>query len=187
MCGNVGWHARSPCVHPVSITRFPLRRFSPGAGLLRNPLFIGSGVRFSRGWVRKDGNLPTETGCRVSSDALRGGNQVRVFRGRGNRRQHTRTWTASSVVVRLVQSPPWRTTLTHSSVRVVPSRTEDPLSPKTGSAWGQLRSGCAPLCSSTRTRFSIVSNAPLCSSMKPRHDAHWRTGGIIRTTMYDTA
>ena len=26
-------------VHPVSITRFPLRRFSPGAGLLRN-LFV---------------------------------------------------------------------------------------------------------------------------------------------------
>ena len=24
-------------IHPVSITRFPLRRFSPGAGLLRNP------------------------------------------------------------------------------------------------------------------------------------------------------
>ena len=24
------------CVHPVSIARFPLRRFSPGAGLLRN-------------------------------------------------------------------------------------------------------------------------------------------------------
>ena len=24
-------------VHPVFITRFPLRRFSPGAGLLRNP------------------------------------------------------------------------------------------------------------------------------------------------------
>ena len=24
-------------VHPVSITRFPLSRFSPGAGLLRNP------------------------------------------------------------------------------------------------------------------------------------------------------
>ena len=24
-------------VHPVSITRFPLRKFSPGAGLLRNP------------------------------------------------------------------------------------------------------------------------------------------------------
>ena len=23
-------------MHPVSITRFPLRRFSPGAGLLRN-------------------------------------------------------------------------------------------------------------------------------------------------------
>ena len=30
-------------LHPVSITRFPLRRFSPGAGLLRNILFIGSG------------------------------------------------------------------------------------------------------------------------------------------------
>ena len=27
----------SACLHPVSITRFPLRRFSPGAGLLRNP------------------------------------------------------------------------------------------------------------------------------------------------------
>ena len=26
-------------VHPVSITRFPLRRFSPGAGLLRNRCF----------------------------------------------------------------------------------------------------------------------------------------------------
>ena len=26
-------------VHPVSITRFPLSRFSPGAGLLRNPFF----------------------------------------------------------------------------------------------------------------------------------------------------
>ena len=24
-------------IHPVSITRFPLTRFSPGAGLLRNP------------------------------------------------------------------------------------------------------------------------------------------------------
>ena len=30
-------------VHPVSITRFPLRQFSPGAGLLRNLFFIGSG------------------------------------------------------------------------------------------------------------------------------------------------
>ena len=30
-------------VHPVSITRFPLRRFSPGAGLLRNRFFVGSG------------------------------------------------------------------------------------------------------------------------------------------------
>ena len=30
-------------LHPVSITRFPLRRLSPGAGLLRCIFFIGSG------------------------------------------------------------------------------------------------------------------------------------------------
>ena len=27
-------------IHPVSITRFPLSRFSPGAGLLRNPFVL---------------------------------------------------------------------------------------------------------------------------------------------------
>ena len=32
----------APVVHPVSITRFPLSRFSPGAGLLRYVFFIGS-------------------------------------------------------------------------------------------------------------------------------------------------
>ena len=48
---------------PVSITRFPLRRFSPGAGLLRSRLFHRQWLRFSRGWVRKDGNLLKETGC----------------------------------------------------------------------------------------------------------------------------
>ena len=31
-------------VHPVSITRFPLRRFSPGAGLLRNPFVHSQGL-----------------------------------------------------------------------------------------------------------------------------------------------
>ena len=46
-------YARVPCttwedpagafLHPVSITRFPLRRFSPGAGLLTYVFFIGSG------------------------------------------------------------------------------------------------------------------------------------------------
>ena len=59
-------HLKKTCVrqvHPVSITRFPLRRFSPGAGLLRYVFFIGSGLRFSRGWVRKEGDLLTETGC----------------------------------------------------------------------------------------------------------------------------
>ena len=44
-------------VHPVSITRFPLSRFSPGAGLLGNPFVHRRRLRFSRGWVRKDGNL----------------------------------------------------------------------------------------------------------------------------------
>ena len=51
-------------LHPVSITRFPLRRFSPGAGLLGNPFVHRQWLRFSRGWVRKDGNLVTQTGCR---------------------------------------------------------------------------------------------------------------------------
>ena len=50
-------------LHPVSITRFPLTRLSPGAGLLSNRLFHRQRLRFSRGWVRKDGNLLTETGC----------------------------------------------------------------------------------------------------------------------------
>ena len=51
------------CLHPVSITRFPLRRFSPGAGLLRNPFVHRKWLRFSRCWVRTDGNLLTEIGC----------------------------------------------------------------------------------------------------------------------------
>ena len=55
--------ARTRRLHPVSITRFPLSRFSPGAGLLRNPFFTLSTLRFSRGWVRKDGNPLRETGC----------------------------------------------------------------------------------------------------------------------------
>ena len=60
-------------VHPVSITRFPLSRFSPGAGLLRNPCFALSTLRFSRGWVRKDGNLVMETGCTLLCAAERYG------------------------------------------------------------------------------------------------------------------
>ena len=52
-------------LHPVSITRFPRRRLSPGAGLPRNPLFRRKWLRLSRGWVRKDGNLLTETGCSI--------------------------------------------------------------------------------------------------------------------------
>ena len=52
-------------LHPVSITRFPLTRFSPGSGLLRNPFFHRQWLRFSRVWVRKDGNLVMETGCSI--------------------------------------------------------------------------------------------------------------------------
>ena len=52
-------------VHPVSITIFPLRRPSPGAGLLRNLFVTLSMLRLSRGWVRKDRNLLTETGCNL--------------------------------------------------------------------------------------------------------------------------
>ena len=38
------WFVACCVLHPVSITRFPLTRFSPGSGLLRNRfLFIGSG------------------------------------------------------------------------------------------------------------------------------------------------
>ena len=55
--------ASGSCIHPVSITRFPLSRFSPGAGLLRNTFFTLSMLNSSRGWVRKDGNLVMETGC----------------------------------------------------------------------------------------------------------------------------
>ena len=51
------------CIHPVSITRFSITRFSPGSGLLRNPFLHRWRLRFSRVWVRKDGNLLTETGC----------------------------------------------------------------------------------------------------------------------------
>ena len=43
---------------------FRLEDFRQGLGCSEIHLFIGSGVTFSRGWVRKDGNLLTETGCR---------------------------------------------------------------------------------------------------------------------------
>ena len=70
-----GQNMASMILHPVSITRFPLTRFSPGAGLLRNPFFHRQRLRFSRGWVRKDGNLLTETGC----TCLRPVHLLRVF------------------------------------------------------------------------------------------------------------
>ena len=71
-CGVHRRDSRGPALHPVSITRFPLSRFSPGAGLLRNPFFTLSTLRLSRGWVRKDGNLVMETGCsEVRRRALR--------------------------------------------------------------------------------------------------------------------
>ena len=41
--------------HLVSITRFPLRRLSPGAGLLRYVCFIGSGEDFPGAGSKKTG------------------------------------------------------------------------------------------------------------------------------------
>ena len=61
--GNEHVQAVNAAAHPVSIARLPLRRFSPGAGLLKNPFVHRQWLRFSRGWVRKDGNLLSETGC----------------------------------------------------------------------------------------------------------------------------
>ena len=52
--------APTPGLH----NKIPLRTFSPGAGLLRNPFVKLSTLRLSRGWVRKDGNLLRETGCK---------------------------------------------------------------------------------------------------------------------------
>ena len=45
----------------------PSQDFRQGLGCSGTYLFIGSGVRLSRVWLRKDGNLLTETGCRRSS------------------------------------------------------------------------------------------------------------------------
>ena len=42
-------------LHPVSITRFPLRMFSSGAGLLRYVFFIGSGYDFPGAGSEKTG------------------------------------------------------------------------------------------------------------------------------------
>ena len=50
-------HTRSPSQDS------PSQDFRQGLGCSGTYFFIGSGVRFSRVWVRKDGNLLTETGC----------------------------------------------------------------------------------------------------------------------------
>ena len=42
-------------IHPVSITRFPLRRFSPGAGCSEILLLIGSGYDFPGAGSEKTG------------------------------------------------------------------------------------------------------------------------------------
>ena len=48
----------------ITYTRSPSQDFRQGLGCSGAYLFIGSGVRLSRVWVRKDGNLLTETGCK---------------------------------------------------------------------------------------------------------------------------
>ena len=45
-------------------------------------MFIDSGVRFSRGWVRKDGNLVRETGCKAQGPAEEHGGGAAQARGR---------------------------------------------------------------------------------------------------------
>ena len=56
---DTGSHA----VHPVSITRFPLRRLSPGAGLLRYVCTNGFLSNADPGESLVRGNLVMETGC----------------------------------------------------------------------------------------------------------------------------
>ena len=66
---QLGWPYLSKAtrlIHPVRIARFHVPRFSPRVGLPRNLLFIGSGVRLSKGWVQKDENLRTRIGCTAS-------------------------------------------------------------------------------------------------------------------------
>ena len=52
--------------HPVSITRFPLRRFSQGAGLLRYVLFIGSGKDFPGAGSEKTGIFSRRPGVHLA-------------------------------------------------------------------------------------------------------------------------
>ena len=48
-------HKHIIALHPVSIARFLLRRFSPGAGLLRYVFFIGGGEDFPGAGSEKTG------------------------------------------------------------------------------------------------------------------------------------
>ena len=75
---------RRLAVHPVSITRFPLRRFSPGAGLLINRFVHRFWLRLSRGWVRKDGNLLTEIGRMLFLEGAPPRAHLRLLQGVGN-------------------------------------------------------------------------------------------------------
>ena len=54
-------------IHTLGLhNKIPAHKIFARVWVAQEPIcFIGSGVRFSRVWVRKDGNLVTETGCRV--------------------------------------------------------------------------------------------------------------------------
>ena len=49
-----------PCFHVAGTYH---QDFRQGLGCLETFLFIGSGVRLSKGWVQKDENLRTRIGC----------------------------------------------------------------------------------------------------------------------------
>ena len=71
ICHYYIFHLFTPPPITIAITpglhnKFPLGRFSPGAGLLRYVFFHWQRLRFSRGWVRKDGHLLTETGYTIT-------------------------------------------------------------------------------------------------------------------------
>ena len=67
-----------------------LEDFRQGLGCSGTHLFIDSGVRLSRGWVRKDGNLLRETGC-IGRDGGRVGSQRQRSIGRSGRGP-SRSW-----------------------------------------------------------------------------------------------
>ena len=66
-----------PGSHPVSTTRFPLSRFSPGAGLLRNPSFYTINSKIFQGLGPK--RRESSNGDRVHAELLNGRKTVTTY------------------------------------------------------------------------------------------------------------